>query len=103
MASIFHGGFFLTATELVGDSLLKWAANGGPQEAKVAGHVGYLVLSQVLYVLLKKHDLWKLNLMWDTTSNLATFLVGKFAFKEEATGKEMFGFALCLLGLSMIS
>jgi len=96
------GGSVLTVLELVADSFLKLAAVGGRQELKFLGHLGYLGLSEVLFRFLQKNNLWQVNLVWDTTSNLATLLVATQFFEEKITKKQTLGVVMCLTGLYLI-
>jgi multidrug transporter EmrE-like cation transporter len=96
---VWKAGLTLTLTELVGDSAMKYAATTNSSLAKWAGHGSYVVLSQVLYTLLKTNDLAVTNAAWDTLSNIATLIVGVGFFGEKITIRQLFGIVLCFGGV----
>lgn len=97
-------GSQLTFVEAIGDFALKQAATTDSVPLRVFGIAWYAFLGKTLADLLRSgQKLSILNAYWDATSNVLTYCIGWLWFGEKLSKRQHLGFALTLLGGTLLS
>ena len=94
-------GFYLTATELIGDISLKTYAQKGGMAALAIGTAAYLGLEAIMIEKLRDNSLAIVNGYWDGMSNIVTAIAG-MAMGENLTSIQLAGLSLVSAGLFML-
>jgi multidrug transporter EmrE-like cation transporter len=94
-------GFYLTATELIGDISLKTYAQKGGMVALAIGTAAYLGLEAIMIEKLKYNSLAIVNGYWDGMSTIATSIAA-ILMGETLTSLQLTGLGLLSSGLFML-
>jgi multidrug transporter EmrE-like cation transporter len=87
----------LTAIETVADYYLKNSKSG-----PIPGLVGYNIIALMFRALLKKNDLGKTNILWNSMTNLTDLYVGVNYYGESLSGNQTAGVVLIMSGMALL-
>jgi len=96
-ASPLEAAVILSVVEIFADFSLK-----DPKGGLVLGLAGYNALALLLKKLLKNNSIGKVNILWNSITNVSHLWLGNLWYGEKLTDYEMIGVALIMTGMGLL-
>lgn len=96
-ASPLEAAVILSVVEIFADFSLK-----DPKGGLVLGLAGYNALALLLKKLLKHNDIGRVNIAWNSITNVSHLWLGNLWYGEKLTDYEMIGVALIMTGMGLL-
>lgn len=87
----------LSAVEIFADFSLK-----DPNMPVAAGIIGYNALAIMLRQLLAHNDIGKVNIIWNSITNVSHLIGGRLLYGEKLTDYELYGVILIMTGMGLL-
>ncbi len=94
---IFPAASLLTLVEVIADFSLK-----NPKDGMLLGVAGYNALAFLLKKLLKNNDISKINLLWNSMTNVTHLYLGHIWYNEKLNENEVIGVVLIMTGMGLL-
>ena len=94
---IFPAASLLTLVEVIADFSLK-----NPKDGMLLGVVGYNALAFLLKKLLKNNEISKINLLWNSMTNITHLYLGNIWYGEKLNDNETAGVILIMTGMGLL-
>lgn len=87
----------LSIVEIFADFSLK-----DPKSGIILGLAGYNALALLLRTLLKNNDIGRVNIMWNSITNISHLWLGHLWYGETLTDYETIGVGLIMTGMALL-
>jgi len=96
-AGVLEAASLLSLVEIIADFSLK-----DPKGGLLIGVAGYNLLAIMLKQLLKHNDIGKVNIAWNSITNVSHLYLGHVWYGEKLSDMEWYGIAMIMTGMGLL-